>query len=61
MSIYNYLKEHSNEVQFVDRSGTLIAVYLKDNTKVIFQFNSIGTASRKLTQFRRELENKRVG
>ena len=61
MTIYSYLKEHKNEVEFVDRSGNLIAVYCKNDIKVIFQYNTIGTASRKLTKFRRELENKRVG
>ena len=61
MSIYNYLKEHKNEVQFVDRSGKLISVYCTNGIKVIFEYNTISTASRKLTQFRRELENKKVG
>lgn len=61
MSIYNYLKENNKEVQFVDRSGNILAVYLKGNVKVLFEYSNINTASRKLTQFRRELENKRVG
>ena len=61
MSIYDYLKRNNKEVQFVDRSGTIISVYCKGNIKIQFQYNTISTASRKLTQFRRELENKRVG
>lgn len=61
MSIYDYLKRNNKEVQFVDRSGTIISVYCKGNIKIQFQYNTISIASRKLTQFRRELENKRVG
>ena len=61
MSIYEYLKEHSNEVMFVDRTGNMLAVYCKNNIKVLFEFNTINTANKKLTKFRRELENKRVG
>ena len=61
MSIYNYLKLHRNEVLFVDRSGNIISVYCKGDIKVSFIYNNINTASRKLTQFRRDLENKRVG
>lgn len=61
MSIYNYLKQNKKEVLFVDRSGNIIAVYCKGNIKVLFEYNNINTASRKLTQFRRDLENKRVG
>ena len=61
MSIYNYLKQNKKEVMFVDRTGNIIAVYCKDNIKVLFEYNNINTASRKLTQFRRDLEDKRVG
>ena len=61
MTIYNYLKEHNNEVEFVDRTGNIISVYLKNDVKVQFQYNTINTASRKLTKFRIDLENKRVG
>ena len=61
MSIYNYLKLHRNEVLFVDRSGNIISVYCKGDIKVSFTYKNINTASRKLTQFRRDLENKRVG
>lgn len=61
MSIYDYLKNNKREVMFVERTGNLVAVYCKNNIKILFEYNTIGTASRKLTQFRRDLENKRVG
>ena len=61
MSVYDYLKANRKDVMFVDRSGNIISVYCKNNIKVQFHYNTISTASRKLTQFRRELENKRVG
>lgn len=60
MSIYDYLKSNNNEVLFVERTGNLIAVYCKNRTKVLFEYNTIGTASRKLTMMRRDLEGKRV-
>ena len=60
MSIYEYLKNNNSEVMFVERTGTLVAVYLKNNIKVIFEYKTIGTASRKLTQMRRSLEGKKV-
>lgn len=60
MSVYDYLKNNRQEVLFVERTGTLVSAYLKNNTRVIFEYNTIGTASRKLTKMRRELEGKRV-
>ena len=61
MSLYDYLKSHKNEVLFVDRTGSIISVYCTNDVRVIFEYNTISTASRKLTQFRRDLENKKVG
>lgn len=59
--IYDYLKTNNEEVLFCDRSGNIISVYLKNDIKIIFEFKSIEIATRKLTIFRRELENKKVG
>lgn len=60
MSIYEYLKENKEEVLFVDRTGTIVAVYLKDNVKALFDFGTINTASRKFREYRRELEGVKV-
>lgn len=61
MSIYEFLKQNKKEVLFVDRSGNIIAVYCKNGIKVLFEYSNIHLASKKLTKFRRELENKKVG
>lgn len=61
MTLYDYLKEHKNDVLFCDRTGNIIAVYLKDNVKILFEYNTINTATKKLTKFRRDLENIKVG
>lgn len=61
MSLYEFLKENKDEVICCDRTGNIISVYLRNDVKVQFQYNTISTASRELTKFRRELENKRVG
>jgi hypothetical protein len=61
MSIYDYLKQNKKEVLFVDRTGNLLAVYCKNDIKILFEFSNIHAASRKLTQFRRDLEDKKVG
>ena len=61
MMIYDYLKQNNEQVLFCDRTGNMIAVYLKNDVKVLFEYNNIHTASKKLTQFRRELEGKQVG
>lgn len=61
MTVYDYLKENNDEVLFCDRTGNIISVYCKNNIKILFEFKTINNASAKLTQFRRELEGKRVG
>lgn len=61
MTIYDYLKQNKKDVLFCDRTGNIISVYLKNDVKILFEFNTISTASRKLTQFRRDFEDKKVG
>lgn len=61
MTLYDYLKRNSKDVLFVDRTGNIISVYCKNNIKILFEYNTISTASNKLTRFRRDLENRKVG
>ena len=60
MSLYELLKENSDEVQFVDRTGNIIAVYCNGGVKVLFEFNSIHQAQNKYRLFRKELEGIKV-
>lgn len=60
MSIYEFLKENNDDVLFCDRSGNLIAVYCKNNVKVLFEFSSTNLAQKNYRKFRRELENIKV-
>lgn len=60
MDLYDYLKENADDVLFVDRTGTIIAVYLKGDTKVLFSFPSISLAQTKYRLMRRELEGIKV-
>ena len=59
--MYDYLKEHNNEVLFVDKCGKLLIVQCKNNIKCIFEYPNVERAQKKLTIFRRDLENQRVG
>ena len=61
MSLYTYLKEHNEEILFVDMCGNLLIVQCKNNIKVTFECPSVERAQKKLTIFRRDLENQRVG
>ncbi len=56
MGIYEYLKANKEDILFVDRTGNIVVAYLKGDVKVMFEFNSINTASRKFREYRRELE-----
>lgn len=60
MSLYEFLKENKEDVLFCDRTGNLIAVYCRDNIKVLFEFPSVNQATFQYTKFRRELENIKV-
>lgn len=60
MSIYEFLKENNDDVLFCDRSGNLIAVYCKNNVKLVFEFSSISLAQKNYRKFRRELEGIKV-
>ena len=58
--IYQYLKNNKNDVLFVDRTGTIVCVYLKNDVKILFPFNTINKARRNYTVFRRELEGIKI-
>lgn len=60
MSIYEDLKRNADDVICVDRTGTIISVYLKGNVRVLFEFGTINQARRKFREYRRELEGVKV-
>ncbi len=60
MNLYEFLKENKDDVTFVDRSGNIIAVYCKDDVKVLFHFASVPIAQSNYRKFRRELEDIKV-
>lgn len=60
MSLYELLKKNADEVLFCDRTGNLISVYCKNDTKVLFEFPSIQLAQKNYRKFRRELEGIKV-
>lgn len=59
MSIIN--KIEPSEVLFVDRTGNMLIIYCKDDTRIIKNYQNIHQASKKLTEYRKKFENKRVG
>ena len=59
--IFNNLKQNKQEVLFCDRTGNIVSVYCKGDVKVIFPFSSISIAKDRYRDFRRQLENIKVG
>lgn len=60
MSLYEFLKEHAEDVLFCDRTGNIISVYCRNDIKVLFEFNTIHLAQTNYRKFRRELEGIKV-
>ena len=54
--MYTYLKEHNEEILFVDMCGNLLIVQCKDKIKCIFECPSVEHAREKLPSFRKDLE-----
>lgn len=59
--VLDFLKPKKEDIIFIERTGTIVSVYLKGGLKVIKEFPNISAASKGFTIFRKELQDIKVG